>query len=94
MVRSAFNKMTHIINIVEIGRDDHALIRLGRSVILPGDLDSWLPVLALKVDHEILEIVHLVHIGGQILLIEFKSGLPVKAEVLVDEFIKCLLFKY
>ena len=83
-----------VINIVEIGGDDLALIWFGRSVILSADFNGCLPVLALKIDHEILEIVHLVHIFGQILLIELKSGLPVKAEVLVDKFIKCLLFKY
>ena len=56
--------------------------------------NSRLPVLAVEADHEFLKVVNFVHVGGFILNSKIKTCVTLQAEVLVNEFIKSLLFKY
>lgn len=104
LVGALLDEGVHVLDRAEVGRVDlavnhfHVVGRLRlfwlRKVLTLADLEGALPVFAVHRDHEVLEVVHGVHVGWHVLFAQGFGGDASKVEVFGHEFIKCLLFKY
>ena len=65
-----------------------------RCVVGTGPLDCRFPVLTIEIDHEVLEVVYLVHVGRFILFVQIFAKISIQSKIFAHKFIKSLLFKY